>query len=207
MKPSYRLLARAYATCERFIFWDALQRCRSAFIKDLPQRCLSIGEGDGRFAEALLKAHPDAQLEIVEPDEAMRKVARQRIPNLSFVQLAEAKPCDVVVLNFVLDLFNEDEAHRFLDQLPDHEIIIVGDFFPEEVEGKIPRKLAGTLIWIMYRFFALTTGLETKELPPTRRILESRDWTCIREQIQWGGFLRAQYWERHTPTTKKTLTQ
>ena len=203
MKPNYRFIARAYAWCERAVFGEALQRCRSAFINDLPQRVLSIGEGDGRFSEALLKAHPEVELEIVEPDAAMRNIAQERVPGLRFVDLTKAKACDAAMLNFVLDLFSEDEAHNFLDQLPDPEILIVGDFFPEEVEGRVPRALARTLVWIMYRFFALTAGTQTMRLPPTHKILSSRGWVCTDEKVAWLGLIRAQWWQRDAGTKKE----
>ena len=48
----------------------------------------------------------------------------------------------------------------------------------------------------MYRFFNLTTGLKTRRLPPTRDILTTQGWTLRQEEVQWGGFIRAQWWER-----------
>jgi tRNA (cmo5U34)-methyltransferase len=196
MKSDYRLIARAYASCERLVFGDSLQRCRTAFIQALPKRILSVGEGDGRFSEALLNARPKTQLQVIEPADAMRREALLRNPNLEFVTPESAAPCDAIVLNFVLDLFSREEAVTFLDQLPESPMLIVGDFFPNEVPGRIERNLARLLVWIMYRFFNLTTGLKTRRLPPICDLLTSRGWTLRQEEIQWHGFIRAQYWER-----------
>lgn len=196
MKSDYRLIARAYASCERVLYRDALQRCRTAFIKALPKRVLSVGEGDGRFSEALLNAQPETQLQVIEPADAMRREALLRNPNLEFVTSKSAAPCDATVLNFVLDLFSREEAIAFLDQLPESPVLIVGDFFPDEVHGRIERNLARLLVWIMYRFFNLTTGLKTRRLPPTRDVLTTQGWTLRQEEVQWGGFIRAQWWER-----------
>ena len=196
MKSNYRLIARAYATCEKLVFGSALQRCRTAFITELPQNILSVGEGDGRFSQALLQARPDIRLQIIEPDAAMRTESLKRNPDLTFVTSETASPCDAIVLNFVLDLFTKEEAETFLGQLPTSQALIVGDFFPSETQGNIRRRAAHYLVWIMYRFFSLTTGLKTNSLPPTHEILTSQGWILREEHTQWTGFISAQWWEK-----------
>ncbi|MGJ8696871.1 MAG: class I SAM-dependent methyltransferase [Verrucomicrobiaceae bacterium] len=204
MNLGYRLLAPLYAWSERLIFGNALQHCRTAFIRELPQTVLTVGDGDGRFTQALLKERPDIRLQVIEPDEAMRRQSLNRNPGLTFVSADTAAPCDAIILNFVLDLFTEPEAHRFLDQLPKADTLIVGDFFPHETHGKAECLIARLLTWVMYRFFALTTGLRTKTLPPTRSILQSRGWTCQSETTQWSGFIRSQQWSRIKPPVPRT---
>lgn len=193
---TYRYFASIYEGCERAVFGKALQRCRLAFLERIQGKVLSAGEGDGRFCEALLAHHSQIDLKIIEPDEAMRDLIKKRIPNTRFTTLKETQACDVIVLNFVLDLFEPDNAKAFLGALPPAKTLIVGDFFPEEVHGFSSRTAAHGLVWIMYRCFNLLTKLKTRRLPPIREILESQGWICCEERVEWRGFIRAQRWER-----------
>lgn len=192
---TYRFFARLYQGCERIFFGDALQICRTTFLNQCQGRVLSIGEGDGRFSEALLQQSPEVDLKIIEPDETMRALIREKVTSAEFTSLENAEACDVIVLNFVIDLFDRTEAEKFLKSLPQTKLLIVGDFFPQEVNGTIERFWARSLVWIMYRFFNLFTELKTRSLPPTREILTSQGWTCTEENSQWAGLIQAQQWE------------
>ena len=193
---TYCYFARFYACCEWFVFRGALQRCRVAFLHQIEGKVLSVGEGDGRFSESLLAQKPAIDLKIIEPDETMRELIRKRIPEAQFTSLTEAPECDVIVLNFVLDLFTPADAEAFLHSLPPTKTLIVGDFFPEEVRGTLKRSAAQTLVWVMYRFFNLVTKLKTNSLPPIREILESHGWALDEKHVQWGGLIQAQRWVR-----------
>lgn len=197
MKSPYHFLAKAYHFCEEVIFGSALQNCRTAFLSEIPPKAhvLSVGEGDGRFAQALLAQHPEVHLQVIEPDPAMRAQVLAKLPNLSFV--TSASNCDILVLNFILDLFTEEEAHHFLDQLPPAQTLILSDFFPSKVNGPATHITARLLTWIMYRFFRLTTGLKTKEIPPIEKILTAKGWRLHQESPQWSGFITAQLWIRN----------
>lgn len=192
---TYRFFARLYQGCERIVFGNALQKCRTAFLDQCQGRVLSIGEGDGRFSEALLVQNPEVDLKIIEPDETMHALIRERVPYAEFTNLEAAEACDVIVLNFVLDLFNRKEAEAFLKSLPPTKNLIVGDFFPQEVNGTVERFWAKALVWIMYRFFNFFTSLKTRSLPPTRKILTSQGLSCTEENSQWAGLIQAQRWE------------
>lgn len=181
----YRFFARAYAWCERIVFRDALQRCRVAFLDQMKGQILSVGEGDGRFLEVAQKR--GMNVVVVEPDESMRKLARERNPDICFVEITEAPVCEVVVLNFVLDLFTRAEAEGFLDQLPTTQTLVVADFFPRKGSEHL-------LVWLMYRAFGLLTGLKTRQLPPVEKILTARGWVCRDERTAWHGFIRSQWW-------------
>ena len=196
MKSPYHFLAKTYHFCEEVIFGSALQNCRTAFLSEIPPNAhvLSVGEGDGRFAQALLAQHPEVHLQVIEPDSAMRAQAQAKLPNLTFV--ANSTTCDILVLNFILDLFTEEEAHRFLDQLPPAKTLIIGDFFPNKVNGPATRLTARLLTWTMYRFFRLTTGLKTKKIPPIEKILTTKGWRLHQESPQWSGYITAQLWMR-----------
>lgn len=192
---TYRFFGPIYAACEHLVFGEALQLCRVAFLGQMKGQVLSIGEGDGRFSEALLAQNPSLELQIIEPDETMRALIRRRTPRARFTSMEEAPACDVIVLIFVLDLFTRREAEALLKSLPATKTLIVGDFFPEEVSGILKRPLARALVWMMYRFFHLFTQLKTRHLPPIREILESQGWICCEKKSQWNGLIQAQRWE------------
>lgn len=199
---SYHFLARFYEPIEKVVFRSALQNTRCAFIGELAQRnsitpikVLTVGDGDGRFSEALLDAYPGIHLEAIEPDPAMRAQALLRCPALKFTTLETASPCDVVILNFVLDLFTEEDTHQFLTSLPGHQALIVSDFYPSSF-------LARAFTRLMYLCFRLTTGLKTTEVPPIHKILTSHGYQLTEEKTQWHGFIRAQHWKMIVRTTK-----
>lgn len=192
----YHFLARFYETIEKVVFRSALQDARCAFIGELAQRnsitsikVLTVGDGDGRFSQALLKACPNIHLEAIEPDPAMRAQALLHCPALQFTILETASPCDVVTLNFVLDLFTEEDAHEFLTSLPEHRQVIVSDFYPNSF-------LTRAFTRFMYLCFRFTTGLKTTKVPPIHKILTSHGYQLTEEKTQWLGFIRSQHWKK-----------
>ncbi len=207
----YSRLAPLYLCFERLIYRQALQRCRTAFLTELPASLLVIGEGDGRFSEAVRKAYPKTKLTLVEPDAAMREEGMKRSPESEKVRWLSEFPkephiYDALILNFVADCHEPEELKKLLQRtsplLSHQKIVIVGDFFPEEVSNAPLRFMARALVKVMYLFFRLSAAVRVQQLPPTQALLKELGWTCSRTHSQWRGFIQAQWWEKKAPATQ-----
>jgi len=78
---SFDSLAAHYRWMEWLLAGRKLQRCRTAFLRRInpPREVLLLGEGNGRFLEALLQAHPQARVTCVDASAAMLERARARM--------------------------------------------------------------------------------------------------------------------------------
>jgi Trans-aconitate methyltransferase len=75
-------LARWYRWAEYGAFGRALEKRRFYFLDTLsaPRRVLMLGEGDGRFLQALARRHPGAVIDYVDSSARMLALAQGRTP-------------------------------------------------------------------------------------------------------------------------------
>ncbi len=74
-------IAPHYRWIEMLCAGPLLQRCRTAFLAEMPspRHALIVGEGNGRFLVDFLRAHPEAQVTCVEASAAMLRLAQARL--------------------------------------------------------------------------------------------------------------------------------
>jgi SAM-dependent methyltransferase len=199
-------VARPYAALERVVFGKALERCRTFLLPLLspPTRALLVGEGDGRFLERLLEWFPDAQVDVVEPSAAMIRRARLRVGLEGKVQFrckeilaAELHgPYDLVVTNFVLDVFTVEEIERLVDKLRSvapHGKWLISEFHVCR-DPAAARFASIALISTMYAFFNITTGLMVRSIPPYERVLKEHGFTRLLQHQAWSGLFSSELW-------------
>ncbi len=130
---SFDSLAAHYRWMEWLLAGRKLQRCRTAFLRRIhpPREVLLVGEGNGRFLEALLQAYPQARVTCVDASAAMlKKHARARLAagggdlsGVSFVHsdifswAAPRNKFDLVASHFFLDCFRPEEVDRIIDRI------------------------------------------------------------------------------------------
>jgi len=173
-------LAGWYRWIEYLAFGRALERARFAFLNRLAgaRRVLVLGEGDGRALQRMLAIAAGARFDVVETSGEMIALARARVGDSERVRffrqdaLASALPeksYDAVVTFFFLDCFTEGELRdllgRIADRLAPGAIWMMSDFTTEAGWH------ARVWIWVMYRFFNVTTGLRARALPPIEKLL------------------------------------
>jgi hypothetical protein len=165
---------------------------------------LVLGEGDGRALKQMLAAAPRARFDVIEASIKMIALARDRIgasDRVSFYcqdVLSGFLPgtnYDAVVAFFFLDCFTEPELKELLTliapKLIPGTIWLVSEF---AIPTKGWRRLhAKAWIWLMYRFFSVTTGLRTRALPPIdwllsehglhRTDIHKRRWSMIASEV------------------------
>jgi len=173
-------LARWYRWIEYAAFGRALEGARFAFLNRLAgaRRVLVLGEGDGRALREMLAIAAEARFDVVDGSAEMIALARTRVGDSERVRffrqdaLASSLPegsYDAVVTFFFLDCFTEGELRdllgRIADRLAPGAIWMISDFTTEAGWH------ARVWIWVMYRFFNVTTGLRARALPPIEKLL------------------------------------
>lgn len=178
---SYDVLAPIYRFLETLSFGRALQQARCACLEhkqEPPRNVLVLGDGDGRFLQAALKAWPESRFVSVDQSKGMLRLAKSRTSSkrVRFIQadiledtsLLKTETYDLVVTHFFLDCFHERSLAvwipRILTQLSPQGLWIVSDF------GSGRRWQRG-ILWIMYRFFHTLTETEARRMPDYRAIL------------------------------------
>jgi SAM-dependent methyltransferase len=204
-------VARIYAPLERVTFGRALTACRDAFIPRLEdvRRALVLGDGDGRFTEALLLHHPHIEVTAIDGSAAMlalldarvRRVAPEARVALHHADarafIPEPPAYDLVVSHFFLDcLSTEDVAAlvaRLVPGLRSDARWIVSEFATPRGLLRWP---AWALVRVLYLAFRLLTGLRVTRLPDHATPLARHGFQLAGTALRLGGVLRAELWQR-----------
>jgi len=204
-------LAPYYRAMEWILAGPKLQRCRAAFLNSLPapRHALIIGQGTGRFAEALLRAHPNIRCTCVDSSRRMLEVARLHLEargldmalvNFVHADILEWSPppeaFDLVVTHFVLDCFRPDQLAKIMPSLavaatPDARWLLA-DF--QEPAAGLARWRARAILEMMYLFFRGAVGLPAAELTCPDAWLVQNGFTLRERQTFEWGLLHSDLW-------------
>lgn len=208
-KPAnFDRLAGLYFWMEWLSFGPYLARCRHAFLGEMKgaRRALVLGDGDGRFTRALLKANTAVQVDAVDASAAMlRALLRRAGPDAQRVRTCVAdsrhwapnsQRYDVVATHFFLDCLTTGEvrelAARVRPALGEDGAWMISDFAVPQ--GAYGRFVARPLIAFLYFAFGVMTGLRVRRLPGHSAAMEQAGLT-LRERRTWlGGLLAAEMW-------------
>ncbi len=202
-------LARWYRWIEYIAFGRALERRRFAFLDRLAnaRRILMVGEGDGRALERLLALAPQARIDVVELSGKMIELARRRAGDSSRVGFQQRDALtaswpenhyDGLLTLFFLDCFDEAETRDLIQRLAKTMvgggIWLVSEFAIPERGWR--RRHARMWIWMMYRFFGVTTGLRARALPPVERLLNEAGLQRLELEEERWGLIRSEVWSK-----------
>ncbi len=204
-------IARLYRWFEYLAFGRALERRRFAYLSQLRgcRRALILGEGDGRFLAALLERNRELQADVVDSSARMLELARCRIPAGAEARVrlrhldarvVESPACsyDLVVTHFFLDCFSDSDAGlligRLTEALQPGGLWVLSEF--QEPRGGLARLHARVWLGVMYRFFQITTGLDTSKLPPYAELLRAREMRLESGQSERFGLMVSQLWRK-----------
>jgi len=206
--PNFDRLARLYLWMEMFTFGPWLQRCRCAMLGDITacRHAIAFGDGDGRFTAELLRVNSALQIDAVDASAAMlRELLRRAGTNAARVQTHRtdarvwqpANPAyDLVVSHFFLDCLHEDEIRTLSGKvrgaLSSSGLWVVSEFAIPE--GAFGRCVAGPIVWLLYRAFALLTGLAIRSLPHHAALLRRAGFTLRKRRCFLRGLLVAELW-------------
>jgi ubiquinone/menaquinone biosynthesis C-methylase UbiE len=208
---NFDLVARPYRWLEYLSFGPWLSRCRSAQLNNLigPRHALLLGDGDGRFLARLLAAYPTLTADVVDSSKSMLRILDRRVRRggpqagerirLHLADALEWHPTrnyDLIVSHFFLDCFFPDQVEQLLDRVLPHALPgaqwVISEF-------AIPRNVfaayfAHAVIGVLYRAFALLTGLGVRTLPDYAASLRGRGLVLTHERRYLGGLLCSQVW-------------
>ena len=205
-------LAPFYRTMERFAAGGKLQRCRLAFLSEIPKprNILLAGEGHGRFLPECVKRFPAATIVVVDSSQRMLEIARRNVdsPRVELIHgnflewQAPPGQFNLIVTNFFLDCFPPDELALVVKKLghlaaPQADWLLA-DF---EIAPTGPARWRSRLIVAtLYRFFRIVTGLKADALIPSDEYLAKAGFTLHRRKAYDWGLLKSEWWQRSRVT-------
>jgi hypothetical protein len=165
-----------------------------------------LGDGDSRFTAQLLRTNPAIEIDAVDASPAMlkallrRAAAHRRRVRIFCADIRRWQPAnplyDLVVTQFFLDCLRTDEigslALILRRAVSDRAIWIASEFAVPE--GWFGRRIAGPVVSILYRVFALLTGLSVRELPDHGMALRRAGFAQSRRLAHLHGLLISEIW-------------
>lgn len=208
-RMSFDRLAPHYRWMEGLLAGGKLQRCRIAFLKELPPVChaLLLGEGNGRFLSEFVQAQPTAKVTCVDASGLMLNEARRRARGPHAIEfvcsdvLAWRSPerqFDLVVSNFFLDCFRAEQIEHIVNRVSqaaqEQACWLIADF--REPPRGWRKWRARLILRSMYWFFRWATSLPADRLSAPDRFLAQNGF-CLqaRRSFEWG-LLGSDLWAR-----------
>lgn len=206
---SFDRIAPHYRWLETAAFGSVLQEARTRWIEKIaePERVLILGEGDGRFLNEFLRVHRNAAVDCVDASARMLELAhrhvRESVNQVRFfreniISWTPSDSYDLLVTNFVLDCFGQDEVNLIIRKLAQaaapNAFLFLSDF-------SVSRKYFSRLhakIWlaVMYRFFRATTGIRAKRLVDPTDELDANGFVCLSRSHWRFGLVKSELWQR-----------
>lgn len=196
---------------EYLTFGPALQRRRCEFLDQTvsDRAALILGDGDGRFTAEFLQRNKTTFVDSVETSESMLRLAAARIARLQEApsrvrQLRQdiraaqlSGTYDLVITHFFLDCFTTEDLQELVPRITAHlrpgGRWVISEF---QIPSRgLPRYLAKLIIKALYFSFAILTGLETRQLPDYRRVLQTNGYRRTDSRTGLAGMLVSEMWE------------
>ena len=194
-------IAAVYESIERLVYGNTLVEARTALLQELDRTldwALLIGDGDGRFLQAMLTRSPEIDAVVVEPSEQMRRVSQRRNTGhgrATWVKsLAEAQRQEyqLITTHFVFDVMSDASALEMVKAVSKQATNGANWMVAEFREG--PESWKWCLVAVMYLFFRMVSGLRIRKIPDYAFALESHGWSLLRRRQWWRGFIVAELW-------------
>jgi ubiquinone/menaquinone biosynthesis C-methylase UbiE len=210
---SFDVLAPHYRWMEFVSAGDKLQRCRTAFLGRMAAvtNVLIFGEGNGRFLLECQRKYPDAKITVVDASGRMLARARKRLTghgiNCERIEFTcadaltwtpPAPAFDLIVTHFFLDCFRPDQVESLIATLAraasPNANWLLGDF--QCAPAGLPRYRSRLILWLLYRFFRIATGLPATTLTPPDVFLEQHGFKLREREVYDWGLLHSDRWQR-----------
>ena len=193
------------------MFGGALQKARTARMDRYlaADSILLLGDGDGRFLEALLEAGCGAEIVSLDASEKMIEVAQRamagRGARVRFVrarvegfELPDGFVPDLVSAHFFFDCFTDRELGEIVPKIvrwmPATGGLVVTDFrIPQR--GCLRRLWGKLLIWTMLIFFRFGAGISARKLPGIDVPLGLAGLCAAETEEFRGGLIVCELWQ------------
>lgn len=210
---SFDRIAPHYRWMEWLLAGGKLQRCRTAFIREIaaPRDVLMLGEGNGRCLAELLPAFPAARFVCVDASARMLDCAHERVRKrgfgdgrIEFIHAdalswpAPAGRFDLVVTHFFLDCFTPGQLAELIPRLAcaatSEARWLLADFC--EPSSGFGEWRARWILRAMYFFFRRATRLPAHHLTPPDSLLRSCGFALRERRLADWGLLHSDWWQR-----------
>lgn len=209
-RTGYDRLAPYYAVLEHLAFGAQLMRARTALLDHLPplEEVLILGEGDGRFLEALLERQSHSRVTVLEQSPRMIELARKKLTEMQEAKvtfLAEdalaftPEPCRYsgIVTAFFLDCFAEAELGSLIPRLATGlgpgGLWYYVDF--QVPSGGWRKARAQAYLRLMHIFFHWRTGLVSRDLVDPAPIFARLGLKLLEHKSLDGGLLTVRLYQ------------
>ena len=207
---SFDTLAPFYRLMESVAAGKKLQRCRLAFLDEIPapRKILLAGEGHGRSLPAFTARFPAAEITVFDFSSRMLEIARKQKPHpapcVEFVNTdmltweAPHAGYDLIVTNFFLDCFPPDQLPAVVSKLatlatPSANLLLADFEIPPHGPAKWRSRI---IVALLYAFFRVVCGLKAKALVPPEADLGNAGFH-LHKRLTWDwGLLKSEWWQR-----------
>lgn len=210
---SFDGLARFYPVMEAVFAGRKLQRCRTAYLDEIapPRNVLLVGEGHGRCLNECRRRFPDARILCLDSSAKMIAQARRKLltggGNAGSVEFihgdvrAWSPPSggfDLIVTQFFLDCFPRQELEALIPLIAE-----AGNLDAHWLNADFQLAPTGwwrwrsrVILWLLYRFFRITTRLSARELVSPDPFFQKAGFHLHRlKEMEWG-LLKSEWWQR-----------
>ncbi len=211
MPADFDRIARAYRWLEYLSLGPTLQRTRTHFLPRLSdrRRALILGDGDGRFTAALLRANPMVRVDAVDTSATMLRLLQSRCEDVTFttsmrlhthhhsaLEHAPSRKTDLVVTHFFLDCLTQPQLETLIGnlapRLAPNALWVVSDFRIPSGPLRLPARL---YVRGLYLAFRILTGLRTTALPDHEAAFQRAGFTRTHRQLLLFGLLTTEIWQ------------
>ncbi len=208
---SFDLLAPHYRWLEFVLAGGKLQRCRTAFLHEIPvpRNVLICGEGNGRFLKPCREAWPEARITCVDFSSGMLAQAKKRAKGTGqgkteFIHAdilqwePPAQTYDLIVTHFFLDCFRPEQLEVIVAKLstaasPRANWLLAD--FQAPASGWV-RSRAQAILGLMYFAFRFATRLPARRLTPPDDYLGRYGFILREQRVSEWSLLRTDWWQR-----------
>lgn len=192
-------VAPIYDLASAIIFGNSLRKAQACFLSSVPPdaNVLILGGGTGYVLERLLSSNSTCRIWYVEPsqemiDRAKRRPfadnARTRFIHGTLDNIDTTVVFDVIVMQFFLDLFSNDQVAALLSKLDNYShsktAVIAADFVNQ-------KWWHDAMLRVMYRFFGITAQLDVARLPDWNEALDAGGYAEEFSSYFYGTFIKA----------------
>lgn len=196
---SFDRVAPFYDVLAHVVFAGNIKRSQLTFLDVIESgnSILIIGGGTGWIVKEIFKREPDVMITYVEGSAQMIEMTKKRLtsPELNRVhfihtiELPRIEKVDVVITNFLLDVFSNETLPDYIIRLKQNmkpqTLWLVTDFVNE---GRLWQRF---LLRTMNYFFLLTGSMGLNALPDWNHHVYRAGFTVVKERKYFSDFIKA----------------
>lgn len=207
--PNFDRVAHIYRWAEYLALGTLLRRTREQFLPELTgtQCAFVLGDGDGRFAAALMRRVPGCELHAVDSSASMLECLEKRcsrdgtlrrltLEQASVLDVHAPVNCDLIATHFLLDCLTQREvevlATKLATEVKPPCRWVISEF--GRPHGRLFGALGAGYVRMLYLGFRVLTGLRVEQLPDPQRALQKAGFTRLRRVERLGGLLYSELW-------------